>query len=130
VLPDKFVDELPAVLTDAPPLPGEEARYAQVLALLAAARDDPKLKQPLRTARRKRTRKLVKPLFQFRNYGQQLPHNWSTISNESAFGNGLLYAHCGREVQHPRQFAERDKILLPGPRRERRQAQQRQSATP
>ena len=30
--------------------------------------------------------KLVKPLFQFRNYGQQLPHNWSTISNEAAFG--------------------------------------------
>ena len=28
----------------------------------------------------------MKPLFQFRNYGQQLPHNWSTISNESAFG--------------------------------------------
>jgi hypothetical protein len=29
---------------------------------------------------------LVKPLFQFRNYGQQLPHIWSTISNEAAFG--------------------------------------------
>ena len=29
---------------------------------------------------------IVKPLFQFRNYGQQLPHNWSTISNEAAFG--------------------------------------------
>ena len=27
-----------------------------------------------------------RPLFQFRNYGQQLPHNWSTISNEAAFG--------------------------------------------
>jgi hypothetical protein len=30
--------------------------------------------------------KLVKPLFEFRNYGEQLPHNWSTISNEAAFG--------------------------------------------
>ena len=30
--------------------------------------------------------KLVKPLFEFRNYGQQLPHHWSTISNEAAFG--------------------------------------------
>ena len=29
---------------------------------------------------------LVKPLFQFRNYGQPLPHNWSTINNEAAFG--------------------------------------------
>ena len=29
VFPEKFVDELPLVLADAPPLPGEEARYAQ-----------------------------------------------------------------------------------------------------
>ena len=29
---------------------------------------------------------LVAPLFEFRNYGQQLPHKWSTISNEAAFG--------------------------------------------
>lgn len=29
---------------------------------------------------------ILEPLLQFRNYGQQLPHNWSTISNESAFG--------------------------------------------
>jgi hypothetical protein len=28
----------------------------------------------------------VKSLFQFRNYGQHLPHHWSTISNEAAFG--------------------------------------------
>ena len=32
VVPEKFVDELGAVLADAPPLPGEEARYAQVRA--------------------------------------------------------------------------------------------------
>ena len=25
-------------------------------------------------------------MFQFRNYGQQLPHHWTTISNEAAFG--------------------------------------------
>jgi hypothetical protein len=29
---------------------------------------------------------VVEPLFEFRNYGQPLPHHWSTISNESAFG--------------------------------------------
>src|SRR5262247_1950458 len=47
VVPEKFVDELAAVLADAPPLPGEEARYAQVLAVLAAANDDPNLKQAM-----------------------------------------------------------------------------------
>ena len=34
----RFVDELPAVLADAPPLPGEEARYAQVLAMCSTRR--------------------------------------------------------------------------------------------
>jgi hypothetical protein len=86
VVPDKFVDQLPHVLADAPPLPGEEARYAQVLAVLAAAKDDPKLKQAMTEGAKEADEKLVKPLFQFRNYGQQLPHHWSTISNEAAFG--------------------------------------------
>ncbi len=86
VFPDRFVDELPAVLADAPPLPGEEARYAQVLAVLAAAKGNPKLKQAMTEGAREADEKLVKPLFQFRNYGQPLPHNWTTISNESAFG--------------------------------------------
>jgi hypothetical protein len=86
VFPEKFFDELPAVLADTPPLPGEEARYAQVLAVLAAAKDNPKVKQAMIEAAKDAEEKLVNPLFQFRNYGQQLPHNWSTISNESAFG--------------------------------------------
>jgi hypothetical protein len=37
VVPDKFWDELPLVLKDAPPLPGKQARYAEALALVAAA---------------------------------------------------------------------------------------------
>ncbi|MEO6947216.1 MAG: DUF1254 domain-containing protein [Nitrobacter sp.] len=86
VYPEKFFDELPTVLAYAPPLPGEEARYAQVLAVLTAAKDNPKVKQSMIEAAKDAEDKLVNPLFQFRNYGQQLPHNWSTISNESAFG--------------------------------------------
>ena len=86
VPPEAFVDTLPAVLADAPPLPGEEARYAQVLAVLEAARSDPKLKAAMTQAAAEADEKLVKPLFEFRNYGQQLPHHWSTISNEAAFG--------------------------------------------
>ncbi len=42
VPPEKFVDELADVLADAPPMPGEEARYAQVLAVLEAAKNDPR----------------------------------------------------------------------------------------
>ncbi|MCB8821636.1 DUF1254 domain-containing protein [Microvirga rosea] len=86
VPPESFVDTLPAVLADAPPLPGEEARYAQVLAVLAAARDNPRLKQAMIEGAKEADETLVAPLFEFRNYGQQLSHHWSTISNEAAFG--------------------------------------------
>jgi hypothetical protein len=86
VFPEKFVNQLSLALADAPPLPGEEARYAQVLAVLAAAKSDPKIKQAMTEGAKEADEKLVKPLFEFRNYGQQLPHHWSTISNESAFG--------------------------------------------
>jgi hypothetical protein len=86
VVPERFADELPTVLSDAPPLPGEEARYAQVLAVLEAAKTDPNLKAAFTAGAKESDKLLVKPLFQFRNYGQQLPHYWSTISNESAFG--------------------------------------------
>jgi hypothetical protein len=86
VFPERFVDELEAVLADAPPLRGEEARYAQVLAVLAAAKKDPKIKQAMIEGAKEADERLVKPLFQFRNYGQPLPHHWTTISNEARFG--------------------------------------------
>ena len=41
VFPETFLDQLPLVLADAPPRPGEEARYAQMLAAVAAAKEDP-----------------------------------------------------------------------------------------
>lgn len=86
VFPEKFVDQLPIIFADAPPLPGEEARYAQVLAVVEATKNNPQLKQAMIDGAKEAEELLVKPLFQFRNYGQQLPYHWSTISNESAFG--------------------------------------------
>lgn len=86
VVPEKFFDELPAVLKDAPPLPGEAARYAEVLAVLAAAQKDPDLKKAMTDEAVKADKDLVEPLFQFRNYGLPLPNNWTTQNNGAAFG--------------------------------------------
>src|SRR5215831_7645994 len=83
---ENFVDTLPAVLADAPPLPGEEARYSQLLAVLEAAKNDLKIKAAMTQAAADADEQLIKPLFEFRNWGQQLPYHWSTISNEAAFG--------------------------------------------
>ncbi|MGY2167503.1 DUF1254 domain-containing protein [Pseudomonas gingeri] len=86
VLPEKFFDELPAILADARPLPGEASRYAQLAALAKIAQADPAMKQVMIDEAQKADSEVVTPLLQFRNYGQQLPHHWSTIGNGAAFG--------------------------------------------
>jgi hypothetical protein len=84
--PQTFLDQLPAVLKDAPPLPGEEARYAEILAVLEAADKDPALKKAMTDEAAKADRELVAPLFEFRNYGIPLAHNWTTQNNGARFG--------------------------------------------
>ena len=86
VTPEKFVEQIAAVLADAPPLPGEEARYAQIRAVLEAAKTDPRRQEAMARAAVDAENNVVAPLLQFRAWGQQLPYQWSTISNEAAFG--------------------------------------------
>ena len=86
VFPERFFDELPRVLADAPALPGEEARYAEVLAVIAAAQKDPALKKVMVDEARKTETDLLDPLRQFRNFGIPLPHHWTTENNGAAFG--------------------------------------------
>ncbi|AWY44326.1 DUF1214 domain-containing protein [Pseudomonas putida] len=86
VFPDKFFAELPKVLKDAPALPGEEARYAQIRAVLAAADSDPALKRAMDDEAAKAEKELVDPLLQFRNWGLPAGNNWTTTANNAAFG--------------------------------------------
>ena len=86
VVPEKFFDVLPLVLADAPPQPGEEALYAQIQAVLAAAEKSPEIKAAIAKAAGDADRELVKPLFEFRSWGLQLPFGWSTQTNGAAFG--------------------------------------------
>jgi hypothetical protein len=55
-----------------------------------AMKSDPALKPAMIKAAQEVEDQIVTPLFQFRNHGEQLPHNWSTISNEAAFGTGYF----------------------------------------
>jgi hypothetical protein len=86
VKPETFFDQLPAVLDQVPPLPGEEALYAQFRAILATAKDDARLKEVLKDAAISANQELINPLFQFRNYGLPLAGNWTTQSNGAQFG--------------------------------------------
>lgn len=86
VKPELFFSQLAAVLDEVPPIPGEEAIYAQIRGLLAAAAADPQLKAVLDETAEAADTELVQPLFQFRNYGLPLPGNWTTIKNGAHFG--------------------------------------------
>ncbi len=86
VFPDKFFDELPEVLKQAPPLSGEQARYTEVLAVIGAAQKDPYLKKAMVDSATRAEEELIDPLLQFRSFGIPLPYNWTTINNGAAFG--------------------------------------------
>jgi hypothetical protein len=86
VFPEKIFDQLPLVLDDAMPLAGEEPRYAELRALIAAAQKNPDLKQAMIDEATKAESDLIAPLLQFRNWGIQLPYNWSTQNNGAQFG--------------------------------------------
>ena len=61
VVPEKFFDQLGAVLDPVAPLPGEEALYAQFRALLDAAAHDPAVKQALVEAAIETERDVIAP---------------------------------------------------------------------
>ena len=76
--PKTFFDELPDVLKEVPPLPGEEAIYQNIQSVLEAAKSDPKLHAALVASADHAEENLITPLFQFHNWGIPLPHNWTT----------------------------------------------------
>jgi hypothetical protein len=86
VKPGLFFSQLPNVLDEVPPFPGEEAIYQQLHALLAAAKEDPKIKAILDQSAEAAESELVEPLFQFRNYGLPVPGKWTTVRNGAHFG--------------------------------------------
>lgn len=87
VYPDKFFDELPMVLQDAVPLPGEEVLYAQALGLIAAAKADPAIKKAIDDEAAKTEKEVIAPLLQFHNYGIPLPGAWTVARNGAQFGS-------------------------------------------
>lgn len=84
--PTTFWDELPTVLADTTPLPGEEAQYAKALALIEAAARDPALKAAITDEAVHTERALIAPLLEFRNFGIPLAAHWSTVRNGAQFG--------------------------------------------
>ena len=90
VAPDRFLEMLPDLLEDVPPLPGEEPLYVRLRGLVAAIAADPDLAAAAGAAMHDADRDVVTPLFEFRNVGLRLSTGWTTVVNGAAFGTDYL----------------------------------------
>ena len=86
VSPEKFFDQLPAVLDQVPPLPGEEALYANIRALLAAAEQDPQIKQALVEVAKETEKTVIADFFKWENNGKPAGNGWNRSVNNADWG--------------------------------------------
>lgn len=86
VIPEKFFDQLPAALDSVPPLPGEEALYAQFRLLLAVAARDPKIKQLLVDTAVETEKEVIAPFFRWEHNGRPAGNNWNRSTNNAQAG--------------------------------------------
>jgi hypothetical protein len=86
VIPDKFFDQLPEVLDEVPPLPGEEALYAQFHNLLAVAERDPAIKKILVDTAIATEKEVIEPFFRWQHNGKPAGNGWNRSVNNAKWG--------------------------------------------
>ena len=69
-----------------PPLPGEEALYAQFRWLLDAAARDPAVKQAIVEAAVATEREIIDPFLQWRYNGRHAGNGWNRSTNNAQWG--------------------------------------------
>jgi hypothetical protein len=90
VIPEKFFDQLPEVLQNVPPLPGEEALCGSFRSVLDAAAKDPKIKARLTQTAVAAEQELITPLFEFSNNGRPVGNGWTSPPNGARWGTDYL----------------------------------------
>ncbi|CAB3629633.1 DUF1254 domain-containing protein [Achromobacter pestifer] len=86
VVPENFFDQLPQVLDMVPPLPGEEAMYAQFRSVLEAAARDPAIKDALVQAARETEEQVITPFFKWTHNGRPAGNQWNRSTNNAQTG--------------------------------------------
>jgi hypothetical protein len=86
VVPERFFDDLSAVLDSVPPLPGEEALYGQFRALMDARAKDSTIKQTLDLVAVTTEREVIEPFFEWRHNGRPAGNGWNRSTNNARWG--------------------------------------------
>lgn len=88
--PVAFFSTFRTVLDEVPARPGEEALYATFRQLLDAADADPAVAAALTQAAVETEKSIITEMFEFRNIGIPVAHNWTTQRNGASFGDDYL----------------------------------------
>ncbi|WP_291386908.1 DUF1254 domain-containing protein [Achromobacter sp. UBA5777] len=86
VVPEQFFDQFSQVLEMVPPLPGEEAMYAQFRSVMAAAAKDPAIKEALVQVAKETEEQVITPFFQWKHNGAPAGNNWNRSVNNAQTG--------------------------------------------
>jgi len=89
--PAKFFDQLPTVMKQVPPMPGEEALYKMITAVLDEATKDPQTMKTLREVALASDEGMIAPMMQWRFNGQPAGNGWTSPANNGAFGTDYYH---------------------------------------
>lgn len=84
--PERFFDQFPEVLDMVPPLPGEEAMYAQFRWLMDVVADNPDLKQAIVDEAVKIEEEVIGPFFEWQHNGKPAGNGWNRSVNNAEWG--------------------------------------------
>jgi hypothetical protein len=90
VNPETFFDELPGLMKQVPPLPGEEAVYNWIGSVLDAAEKNPAIKQTLKETAIASEKDLITPFFQWKYNGRPAGNGWNSPVNNAEWGTDYL----------------------------------------
>ena len=91
VNPQTFFDELPIVMKQVPPMPGEEALYRWIASVLDAAAKDSEVMKTLQEAGSTADKELIAPMMQWKYNGQPAGNGWTWPANNDAFGTDYVH---------------------------------------
>jgi hypothetical protein len=90
VNPETFFDELPEVMKQVPPMPGEEALYNWIGSVLEAAAKDPQIKQTLKDTAIAAASEMIDPFLLWRNNGRPAGNGWNSPVNGAEWGTDYV----------------------------------------
>ena len=90
VNPETYFDELPAVMKQIPPLPGEESLYRWIGSVLEAAEKDPAVKQTLKDTAVAADTDMLPAYLQWRHVGRAAGNGWNSPVNNAKWGTDYL----------------------------------------